>query len=165
MSAIPPRLADRPTDERGRVIPWMAPTIDGRVRFGMNHDHLRVEALTKELCGQCGAPLAYWKWFIGDDEVKPGMTFIEPAMHEECMRYALEVCPFLAHPNYGGSDAPYLRIEWDTRLLFVNPSDRHGPERRPERMSLVKVRAYKVVRWSDGLWAARIANPVAVEWF
>lgn len=169
---IPDRLRDRPLDARGRVIPWMAPiSDDGTVSFGKNQERLRRRAIEEHRCGQCGQPNDYWLWFIGDDVLPEVLEFFEPAMHEECARYAINVCPFLGHENYqvrGRSNAMYTVdsttvIDGAPMAVLFNPYPMD--DERPPRMSLIKTRNYKIVIKRGDLPIAQVKKPAAVEWF
>lgn len=137
----------------------MAPTNGGKVEFGKNHEHLRSRAIQHKLCGQCGRPLDYWMFFIIDnfDPSRRDQLF-EPAMHEDCARYAFAVCPFLGHPNYKAnveSEYPRWEIDHATSTATFNPFP--GGEKRPERMCLVKTRNYRIKRKPDG-WLIMVAS-------
>lgn len=53
-------------------------------------------ATGRGLCGICGHKLDYWLYFIGGPASMESRTFFDPAMHEECSRYSLSVCPYLS---------------------------------------------------------------------
>lgn len=57
------------------------------------------QCVLKRLCPLCGKPLDYWAWIIGQVPESDTMTYVDPAMHEDCWRYALQVCPFLSKPH------------------------------------------------------------------
>ncbi len=57
------------------------------------------DCVANRWCPLCGKPLEYWAWIIGHVPDSETMTYVDPAMHEECVRYALKVCPFLSRPH------------------------------------------------------------------
>lgn len=59
-----------------------------------NHQHWQ-RCVNEKLCGVCGQPMTGTMFFIGGDRSLVSRTFFDPAMHEDCARYAFAVCPFL----------------------------------------------------------------------
>lgn len=55
--------------------------------------------LQHKLCAVCGDKLKNIKWFIGGYRTMVYRVFVDGPMHEECARYALQVCPFLSNPK------------------------------------------------------------------
>lgn len=144
---MPRRLQRRPKDRRGYPIPYVV-MIDknGRPHFTIN-DGRRVEKCVHgKRCGLCGERLERKAfWFVGGERCF-GLNgaFIDPPMHEECARYALQVCPFLAAPSYA------KRI--DDKLL--DPSAKPDgilianvdmPTAQPERFGLGRCEGYSLV--------------------
>jgi hypothetical protein len=101
---IPFNLSKNDRDRRGFPIPFIV------YRDTMGVPHFTIDdvskldtVLSKKLCGLCGKPLKLGQmWLISG----PGSCFLEEGMfttphaHEECARYAVQVCPYLAAPNY-----------------------------------------------------------------
>jgi hypothetical protein len=52
--------------------------------------------VTERRCGICGKTMDREVVFVGGPLSMVSRIFNDPAMHEECARYAYEVCPFLA---------------------------------------------------------------------
>ena len=108
--------------------------------------------LAKKLCGMCGKPLKLGQmWFVAGPTTafhEDGLS-IEPHGHEECARYAVQVCAFLAMPNYA------RRIE-DKTLKHgalhdgaqVNKS--HTPPPRPPFFALLRTSGVKLIDAHDG---------------
>ena len=101
----PPRLARRPKDARGYPIPWnVLVGDDGTPFFTVNDDRRHWVAVRDGLCPLCGEALGRWKWFVGG----PRSAFDENGWymdlpgHRDCIEFALQVCPYLAAPKYGG---------------------------------------------------------------
>lgn len=101
---IPPDLQDNDRDRRGLPIPFVVyRDISGAAHFSINNVAAVDLVLDQRLCGLCGKPLKPGQiWLIGG----PGSSFmddgmyIDPFAHEDCARYAVQVCPFLAAPSY-----------------------------------------------------------------
>jgi len=56
--------------------------------------------------------------------------FVDLPMHEDCAKFALGVCPFLALPRYRYSMA---QVQIDDRVINVNE---HVSTQRPDRFGL-----------------------------
>lgn len=102
--SVPKALRTRPKDKRGYPIPFVV-FIDANKRphFTVSSHERVAVAAKKRLCGLCGGKLKDGAWFIGGSRCfeDPRGAFIDPAMHEECARYAVQVCPYLGAPSYG----------------------------------------------------------------
>jgi len=169
---IPVWLKHRPVDPRGYPIPFTAyVSPDGTPDFRVLDEEKRQDVVRRRLCGLCGFPLAYWIWFIGGDQSFSTRMFNDPAMHEECARYALEVCPFLVRPNarYRKPPEELAGVEVWTHPEAISSSE------RPKRIGLGRTRQYeaRIVRVSDhttkgrptGTLLIHAAKFKAIEWF
>ena len=104
MTDIPPDLRDNDRDRRGMPIPFVVyRDVNGTPHFSINNVAAVDEVIEHRLCGLCGKPLLPGEiWFVGG----PGSAFlidgmyIDPFMHEDCGRYAVQVCPFIAARSY-----------------------------------------------------------------
>jgi hypothetical protein len=101
---IPFNLSKLDRDRRGLPIPFVVyRDVDSLPHFSINDVLKMNEVLAKKLCGLCGKPLKLGQiWLIGGPAscfAEDGM-FIDPFAHEECARYAIQVCAFLAAPSY-----------------------------------------------------------------
>lgn len=97
---MPPRLAARPTDARGFVIPYtvhVAP--DGAPDFRKIDVRAWWEAVQERKCGLCGQRLDGVALFVGGPVAARTRDFIDAPMHPECADYALHVCPYMALPH------------------------------------------------------------------
>ena len=100
---VPDRMRHLPTDRRGYPIFFGALVGDDGVPFfTINDERKRARMISEDLCSICGKPLFRGRWFCGG----PGSAFhdagcyIDMPMHDECVHYALAVCPYLASPRY-----------------------------------------------------------------
>jgi len=101
---IPPDLQENDRDRRGLPIPFVVyRDTKGVPHFTINNVAAVDMVLADYLCGLCGKPLKPGHiWFVGG----PGSAFlhdgmyIDPFMHEDCGRYAMQVCPFIAARSY-----------------------------------------------------------------
>lgn len=101
---MPKALRARPRDRRGYPVPFIVLTDRmGKVHFTVNDGARVVQCKTKNLCGLCGRRhSSEGVWFVGGMRcfTDPMGRFLDPPMHEDCARYALSVCPYLAAPRY-----------------------------------------------------------------
>jgi hypothetical protein len=101
---VPVRMAKLPRDRRGYPIPeTVTITDDGTAHFTINNVEKSHHHLRNGLCAICGQKL-YPKrqWLIGGPRsaFDPNGCFLDTPMHEECASYAIQICPYLAAPNY-----------------------------------------------------------------
>jgi hypothetical protein len=100
---IPKLMRHLPKDPRGYPIPMTVfRDKDNKPHFAINDSSIRAGLIIKDCCPICGNPLHPKKWFVGGpvSAFDPNGAYIDPAMHYQCMAYALQVCPYLAAPNY-----------------------------------------------------------------
>lgn len=101
---IPFHLSKNDRDRRGLPIPFIVyRDMNGVPHFTVDDTELVNLALSKKLCGLCGKPLKVGQmWLIGGPLsafAEDGM-FASPPAHEDCARYAVQVCPYIAASNY-----------------------------------------------------------------
>jgi hypothetical protein len=100
---MPPRIEILPRDERGYPIPWnILIGDDGKPIFTANDSRKHMQALNEALCPICGVRLGKWKWFVGGPKsaFDPHGWFIDLPGHDDCIEYALQVCPYLSVRHY-----------------------------------------------------------------
>lgn len=151
---IPERLRHLPLDRRGLPISFVTwVDSEGTPDFTITDQAKRDHVLTNQLCGICGKPHEYWKWFVGGPKCEEEKLFIDPPMHEECARFSATACPFLNNPKVGFSKKPVPKH--GAELGFAS-------EHRPERMYLMSTRNYKCV-WYKGAMLAKAGTWATVE--
>jgi len=103
----------------------------GRPHFTINDENKRQEIIQRDLCSICAQKLLRGRWFVGG----PGSAFhergayLDPPMHDECVHYALRVCPYLAAPSYGKRiDARTLDPDHPPTILIDPTLDPERPE-------------------------------------
>jgi hypothetical protein len=101
---IPFNLSQNPRDRRGLPIPFIVyKDMNGVPHFTVDDVSALNLVLADKLCGLCGKPLKMGQmWQIGGpiSAFHEDGLYIEPPAHEECARYAIQVCPFIAATNY-----------------------------------------------------------------
>lgn len=100
---IPDRMRHLPLDKRGYPIPvGVLIDKDGLPHFAVNVEGKRMEAIERDLCSICGTKLFRGRWYVGGvlSAFHEHGAFIDPPMHAECARFALQTCPYLSAPRY-----------------------------------------------------------------
>jgi hypothetical protein len=150
---IPFDLQENDRDRRGLPIPFVVyRDTTGVPHFTINDVSAVDEVLSKRLCGLCGKPLKLGQiWLIGG----PGSSFLEdgmyidPFMHEECGRYAAQVCPFIAAPNYSKRiEAKTLKLEAVHDMARVHDNQIAPP--RPLFFALTRTSGFTLIDPQDG---------------
>lgn len=98
---VPTCMQGLERDFRGYPVPFIVlRDREGQSHFAVNNNILVRRAIAERLCHICGQSLEETVWFVGG----PGSALLNGSvgvyqdgpLHEECMRYAMQVCPHLA---------------------------------------------------------------------
>jgi hypothetical protein len=103
MPPLPARMQKNAVDERGYPIPWnVLIDANGRAVFTANDSRKHMTALANDLCPLCGEKNDSVKWFVGGpmSAFHPNGWYFDLPGHQDCIEFALRVCPYLAAPNY-----------------------------------------------------------------
>jgi hypothetical protein len=126
--------------------------------------------IAKDLCSICGQPLHRGRWFIGGEKsaFDPHGAYLDPAMHAECARYALRVCPYLASPTYSKlmhgatvPDADPVVLVDPTKMISPSTAD----EVRPALFVAVLARGQRVIGTVGGTVIRPKRPYIAVEYW
>jgi hypothetical protein len=96
---LPPKLASRPKDERGYVVPFFVAWFDGKPDFRIIDPAAMTACVRKQLCWLCGQPLGRNMVFPIGPMCSINRITSEPPSHRDCALYAVRVCPFLTIPR------------------------------------------------------------------
>ena len=103
MIEVPDRMKHLERDHRGYPIPYIVFRDDeGKPHFTIN-DHAKVNRCKHdEICAICGQELLRGRWFLGGpmSAFHPNGAYIDPPLHHECMRFAVQTCPYLINVKY-----------------------------------------------------------------
>ncbi|MBY3432713.1 hypothetical protein HFN89_00805 [Rhizobium laguerreae] len=181
---IPERMRSLPVDPRGYPVPVnVIRDRNGKPNFAANDESVRQRLFTEDRCGICGGKLLRGRWSVGGpgSALHPDGVFLDPPMHYECARYAVQVCPYLAIPSYGKSVSKIQPLSYGTSKAGIayNPT---VFSTRPDLFLLVMyvghklsyegnaVRSLKPKRpfrsieyWRDGVQIAESEGRVAAE--
>lgn len=156
---MPHYLQRLPQDERGWPITFTSLKLpDGRFDFTTSDPVKWALVAQSRCCALCGIVLKREIWFIGGPKSMANRYFFDLAMHEECARYALQVCPYLALPKYLGAKK---RLTPDYARLELMSSDKT----KPQVFGLAKTTHYKVVRFQGDLLVLARPWTAPIEWW
>ncbi len=137
---IPERMKHLPIDERGYPIPYFVPYVNGKPEFRYQDFRKREICIQYKKCAICGGRLLDKQfWFISGTQGKNNRISSDYAMHEECARFSISVCPHLILKKaQRRSDVNDVRVDADPAI------DRGKPE------ELFLVRADKIREINEG---------------
>lgn len=146
---IPPILRERPVDHRGYVIPFFVPIVNGVPDFRYQDANKRRICIDQHVCSICGKKL-YLKsyWFACGPMGLMNTISSDAAMHEDCARYSLAVCPHML----------LYRAERRTKEVEGNPN---LLRQKPDNIFLVKANKFWLI--SDGKHQYIKFRPVSNE--
>ncbi|MGU3560539.1 hypothetical protein [Methylobacterium radiotolerans] len=100
---LPPEMQALPRDRRGYPIPAVVfRDAAGDPHFTINDIGKSHQAVREDRCPICWGHLTRGRWFVGGplSALHEHGAFGDPPGHRACITYALQVCPYLAAPNY-----------------------------------------------------------------
>jgi len=160
MSEIPYRMAKRPRDARGFVIPFAQfIKADGTPDFRIMEDRLSTKAVRRRLCGICGEPMRGDVYFIGGPLCVENGFFYDPPLHNECAHYAIQTCPHLARSK--GRYAATPDLDEKGVVLIAGAMD---ISKKAEWFGLMRSTGYQIERSPDGMLIIKANMPwVSIE--
>lgn len=124
------------------------------------------QCVDQKLCGICGLRLELdGVVFVGGEVSCLHSHFADPAMHEECARYAMKVCPYLACQNYHHSKSVVPRVDDPTVRFGENPLAPPKGDKRPDNMGLYFTTGFKWVLRGGGTRLIKAYKATRIEWF
>lgn len=149
---IPTRMAQLPKDKRGYPIPAnVMRDKDGAPHFTINDENVRQRQIEQDLCAICGTKLFRFRWLSGGpmSVFHPDGMFIDTPLHHECMQYAMQVCPYLAAPNYNKRiDGATLQADKAPGIQLLDPT---VMDNRPPVFVALQLAREDVLRVMDGM--------------
>lgn len=140
---LPKRMRALQKDSRGYPTPFIIlRDSTGKPCFTINDSLRVVRCLVEKRCPICGYRLDKTIWFVGGpmSALHPNGAYLDTGMHYECMEYALQVCPYLASPNYlGRLDAKTVDLSKIPFRVFIDNT--MMPE-RPELFIAIATRSF-----------------------
>jgi hypothetical protein len=100
---IPRRMNHLRRDRRGFPIPYTVMCgEDGTPYFTVNDSAKQHECAKDRRCSVCGKRIPGLAWFVGGplSAFHPEGAYMDNALDEDCARFALQTCPYLAARSY-----------------------------------------------------------------
>jgi hypothetical protein len=107
------------------------------------------------LCGICGQANDGPYALVGGPESIESHTFGDLPMHEDCARYALQVCPFLAAP----------RARYHRKQIEGEKTHSAMAKERPEVFGLGLTDEYAAGVDASGEWWVRAREWKSIKWW
>ncbi len=148
---IPEKMKEMEFDPRGYPIPFVILRGNNKSYFQVNDERKVNEAIEKNLCAICGKPMEDDTWLVGGplSAFHPHGAYIDTCTHQDCLHYALKVCPYLAVPNYKKRiDMSNVDVsEFEDSMFFQDPTQ---DEERVPFFVAVHVTGFRVSRPEPG---------------
>jgi hypothetical protein len=165
MTTLPVRMRDLPVDERGYVVPWFVPWVDGKPEFRAMDRSKFVSAIREKLCWVCGGRIGIHMTFVAGPMCGISRTSAEPPNHRDCALWSAINCPFLSNPRM-------VRREEGLSAEVRENMAGAGLTRNPGVIMLWHTRTYE--HWNVGKamhgqkndeWLITMGEPETVEWY
>lgn len=157
---IPARLARRPRDRRGYPIPAsVLVDADGVPDFRVTDHEKWFQLVRLKCCALCGEQLGRHLAFIGGPLSHQNRLFTDLPMHKECASYAVQVCPYIAAPNFRYAET----LTEKEGLIQAVSAAVHTD--RPERFFLGTTKACRPAQLPDGTLVVQASPWESTEWW
>lgn len=155
---IPLRLQSFPL-YRGMLVHFTVFVNDDSVPdFRIVHEENRRKCMKDGLCALCGQELEVLLVFFGGPLCERNRYFIDGPMHEDCARYAIQVCPYLAMSTWEHSTRELPKPPEGTAIRDLDMVQNSRP-----RMAMFYTDGYKIISYQGNLLYA--AEPFSkVDW-
>lgn len=114
-------------------------------------------------CSICGEPLDYWIAFMVTEEEAESRNIYENPNHEECLKFAFNVCPWLYYSKAKYSDLSKVNLEGYT-LTSSHPDREHEGSPRPPKLGIYITNNYKNVILPNRYRVCKAGKPKRLEW-
>lgn len=162
----PERIAKLP---HYKGLPVMFTTLveDGIPNFKSTNENVWV-AKRDGLCSICGEKLDYWIAFmVGEEEAESRLVYENPN-HEECLRHAFNICPWLFFSKAKYTDAEDIKLS--NYVAFNAHPNRDNSMQRPPKLGIYITNRYenKIIKGKgfDGkaYRVCKVGKPARIEW-
>lgn len=157
-TAMPPRIAKLPVDDRGYPVPWFVDYVDGKPEFRAMDPFKWKRAVREKLCWVCGERMGRYMTFVAGPMCGINRTSAEPPTHRECAEWSALHCPFLNNPD------SIRRVDEVVGLGSDNVPG-HMITRNPGVTMLWTCVDYSIFGDGRGHPLIMFGEPVAVDWY
>lgn len=155
-ATLPERMRDLPVDERGYLIPWFVPYVDGKPEFRAMDPEKYRRSLRDRLCWVCGKPLGRYLCFTIGPMCALNRTTSEPPEHLECAEWSVKNCPFLSRPKMHRREFPMGKLDPIGGIMI---------ERNPGVSLLWVTKSFEVWRDENGHPLIEVGEPIHLFWY
>lgn len=113
-------------------------------------------------CSICGEPLDYWiSFMVTEDEAESRIVYENPN-HEECLKYAFNVCPWLYYSKATYSEIDKVKV--DGVIMVGAHPDREIANTRPPKLGVYITNHYKNVIVDRYYRVCKVGKAKRLEW-
>lgn len=144
----PARLALRPRDRHGRIVPAFVEIVEGQPDHRVMRKDFVQRAHERRLCFLCELPLGIFGAFVVDPARTVTRASPEPPSHRTCAEYAAHACLFLTDPD-------------------TQPDEADEPDGTTRRRNFGVCAVYTTDEWSRqrGRELFSFRHPFSVTWW
>lgn len=128
---------------KGLVVPYTTLIVDDKPQFKMINNERVWECKRDGLCSLCGKPLDYWKAFMVTEKEAESRIIFENPNHEDCLKYAFNVCPWLFYSKATYADISSGQLN-GIDVVSSHP-DRELSNQRPPKFGVYITNRYENV--------------------
>lgn len=162
----PERMKNRPL-YKGVYVPYLTEIAeDGTPLFKMVDPEKTWEVKRDGKCALCGEKLDYWMAFMVSKQEAESRIVFENPNHEDCLRYAFNVCPWLYYSHGTYSDVTG-EADADGRVQVVSHPDRYETNQRHPEYGIYITNRYEnvIVERNRGRYrVCKVGKAKRLEW-
>lgn len=149
---------------KGISIPYIT-LIDkeGKPHFSTTDPERTWEVKRDGKCSICGDPLDYWISFMVTEKEAESRIVFENPNHEECLKYAFNVCPWLYYSKATYSDIDGMKKIEGIHLMSAHP-DREEANTRPPKLGIYITNNFKNVIVERRYRVCKVGKAKRIEW-
>lgn len=138
--------------------------LNGIPNFKATDDRKVWECKRDGKCSICGEPLDYWIAFMVTEEEAKSRNVYENPNHEECLRYAFNICPWLYYSKAKYSDPSEDWNKTEGFIVYAAHPDRTNSLDRPPKLGIYVTSGYKNKVLRNRYRVCRVGNAKKLEW-